>query len=240
MSTDSLGDRMKRYEAVPRISLMRRSCVILRVDGRAFHTFTRGMDRPFDQYLADAMVHAAASTAMEMQGFQMGYHQSDEVSFFLHDFDRLETDAWFGNDLQKMVSITTSLFTGHFIDHIPEDLKAPAFDCRAFTLPHAEVANYFLWRARDWHRNSLFIYARTFFSDQELHGKGREELHEMLHAIGKNWTTDVDEMFRNGTFFRRVREGDADLKQTCHNVLPSFAAINEYLNDVCKVWDSSP
>jgi hypothetical protein len=63
------------------------------------------------------------------------------------------------------------------------------------------VANYFLWRAKDWERNSLTMYASGFFSHKQLHSKTKQDRHDMLHSIGKNWATDVDERSKNGTFF---------------------------------------
>ena len=48
MSTKSLGDRMKEYEQVTNFLLMKRSCIILRIDGRAFHTLTSFMEEPYE------------------------------------------------------------------------------------------------------------------------------------------------------------------------------------------------
>ena len=112
---DSLGDRMKSfYEDRSRVYLTRRTPVIVRVDGRAFHTLTKTADKPFDSHLIGVMTRAAIKTANDMQGFKLGYVQSDEASFLLLDTDTLTTEAWFDLNLQKIVSISASLMTAYF------------------------------------------------------------------------------------------------------------------------------
>ena len=117
----SLGDRIKRYEAVSRHTLTPNTPLFIRVDGRAFHTLTKSCDKPFDFNLVDAMTHAAKETAKEMQGFKLGYVQSDEATFMLSDFDRITSEGWFGYDLNKVVSLSAALFT---------QLQTSSFDCR--------------------------------------------------------------------------------------------------------------
>lgn len=216
---DNLGDRMKDYENISRFSLMRRNPVIVRVDGRAFHTFTRGMP-PFYEPLRLAMINAALTTSREMQGFKIGYHQSDEVSFLLTDYDELTTDAWFGNLVQKIASISSSLMSVSFDRTFRNDNNQPAiFDARVFSIPKEEVANYFVWRAKDWYRNSVTMYASQFYSHKELHGKGRADRHEMLFQKGKNWVNDISEPFRNGTFFTQ--------NWSRSDILPKFDEISK-------------
>lgn len=84
--------------------------------------------------------------------------------------------------------------------------RLPVFDARAFNVPREDVTNYFLWRAKDWERNSLQMYARSFFSHKELEGKNSADIHEMLHEIGKNWTRDLDNRARNGAMITRDSE----------------------------------
>lgn len=223
---DSLGDRMKNnYENRARHYLTRRSPVIVRVDGRAFHKLTATMTKPFDPWFIKSMQHAALEVAREMQGFKLGYVQSDEASFLITDYDELETGAWFDYNKAKVETITASTMTGYFNKCMPALYRPAVFDARAFNIPIAEIENYFLWRAKDWERNSLQMYAGAFFSHKELHGQGRADKHEMLHKIGKNWATDVSDQERNGTFL--VREGDGiNLR---HDVPPVWANIKELL-----------
>ncbi|ATN88932.1 hypothetical protein SEA_SCHATZIE_121 [Mycobacterium phage Schatzie] len=206
---DSLGDRIKRYEAAYNHRLTPRSPLIIRVDGRAFHTYTRGLRRPFDGDLMAVMVMAAQCTAAEMQGFKLGFVQSDEATFLLTDYDDLDTQGWFGYELNKVVSLSASLFTAHF-NHLAADRfgsridRLASFDSRAFNVPAEDVPNVFIWRQRDWERNSLQMLARSHFSHKELHGKGRREMHDMLHGIGTNWA-DLSSREKNGTFILRDR-----------------------------------
>lgn len=227
---------MKRYEEVSRQFLTPRSCAIIRVDGRAFHTISRGMDKPFDQNMMDSMVYAALETAKGMQGFKLGYVQSDEASFLLTDFDNLESQGWFGYEINKVVSISASSMATNFLMQYwktrGRDLRTvPTFDSRAFIVPPADVVNYFLWRAKDWKRNSLQMYAQSFFSHNQLHNKGHDELHEMLHQKGKNWTTDLTEQQRNGTFIVVNRDAEVSPRiQTMTCVTPNYRTIAELID----------
>lgn len=216
----ALGDRMKHnYEERSRHLLVRRMPVIVRVDGKAFHTYTRGMDKPFDQKLVTAMVEAAMTVADEMQGFKLAYIQSDEASFLLTDYDTLQTEAWFGYVKSKVETISASVMTAAFNYAIGDQINRFAhFDARAFNIPREEVANYFLWRAMDWERNSVSMYCGAFYSHKQMHGQGKADQHELLHKAGKNWATDLSEQFRNGTFL--VLDGAART-----DVLPNYAGI---------------
>lgn len=194
----SLGDRVKRYEKVSQHQLSPRMPLFIRIDGRAFHTYTRGMDRPFDSTLESAMVYAMQKTAEDMSGFVLAYHQSDEVTFMLQDFSGFDTQGWFDYDLNKVVSMSASLFTAYFNQRMQTQTPA-TFDSRAFSVPLEDAANVFLWRQRDWERNSLQMLSRAHFSHKELHGKRRQDMHEMLHSKGVNWA-DLDPHLKNGTF----------------------------------------
>ena len=196
-----IGDRMKNfYEAPARHELVRRTPVIVRVDGRAFHTFTTHMQKPFDQILMDAMNAGAYAVSQEMQGFKAAYIQSDEASFLLTDYDTLQTSAWFGYVKAKVETICASVMTAAFNGAIAPHTSRPAhFDARAFNIPRAEVANYFLWRANDWNRNSVSMLCSSVYSHRAMYGKGRADQHEMLHEKGLNWA-DLDDREKNGTW----------------------------------------
>lgn len=199
---DSLGNRMKSYEAVSNFKLTPRSPVIIRVDGQAFHTFTKGMDKPFDRHLMRTMVAATAEVAAKMQGFKMAYTQSDEATFLITDFDKLGSQGWFGYELNKLVSSTASLFTAHFNHEFENRMSIATFDARAFVVPFDDVPNNFIWRQQDWSRNSLQMLARAHFSHQECLGKKSADLHEMLHGVDVNWAK-LDPIEKNGTFLFR-------------------------------------
>lgn len=108
---DSLGDRMKTYENISRIYLTKRSPVIIRIDGKAFHTFTRGFAKPFDKFFMMAMQETAKHLCKEIAGCKLAYVQSDEISLLLTDYDTIGTQPWFENNLQKLVSVSASIVT---------------------------------------------------------------------------------------------------------------------------------
>ena len=112
---DALGTRMKTfYEQVPKTRLVRRMPVAIRIDGKAFHTFTRGFQKPFDEVLGNAMVRTMEYLAKNIQGCVFAYQQSDEITLLLIDYQTLETDAWFDYEVQKMCSISASMATMAF------------------------------------------------------------------------------------------------------------------------------
>lgn len=111
---DSLGDRMKGYEGVSRNFLTRRVPAIIRLDGKAFHTFTKGMEKPFDSVLTQTMQETMKYLCENIQGCVLGYTQSDEITLVLTDYATIQTDAWFGYNIQKMCSVSASMATSVF------------------------------------------------------------------------------------------------------------------------------
>lgn len=204
-SSDNLGDRMKSYEDSYRLSLPIRMPVILRIDGKAFHTYTKKCDKPVDQGLVDCMNSTAIELCKKVQGCQIAYVQSDEISLLLNNFKDINTQSWFDNNLQKMVSISAAtasvVFTmnsdmiwgddcvdGGSGELVCQPIRKPAFfDSRAFILPKEEVNNYFLWRQQDATRNSVQMLARTLYSHKECTDKNNSELQEMIFQKGINW-----------------------------------------------------
>ena len=114
MGKDSLGDRMKKYENVNRNYLTRRVPVIIRIDGKAFHTFTRGFKKPFDEILVKTMQDTMKYLCENIQGCVLGYTQSDEITLVLVDYKRLDSSAWFDYNIQKMASVSASMATMAF------------------------------------------------------------------------------------------------------------------------------
>jgi tRNA(His) 5'-end guanylyltransferase len=180
MSKDGLdiGDRMKRYESVCAWTLSRRIPVILRIDGRAFHTFTaRTFGKRWSKDFVDQMIQVSKILMKEIQGCKFCYCQSDEVSFLLTDYQTISTEPWFGYDVRKMISISASI-AGSVISRINEKLLT--FDSRVFSVPHDEVTNYFIWRQTDATRNSIQMTGREYFSHKQLLNKSCNEIQEML------------------------------------------------------------
>lgn len=193
---DSLGDRMKSYEHVNRFYLTRRTPCIIRVDGKCFKTFTKGLPL-YSSWLGQAMINGAKAF-MDETHCRFAYRQSDEISFLLTDYEKFETQPWVGKNLQKMVSLTASIVTGGFNKSFGGGKRA-AFDARAFTLPKEEVCNYFIWRQRDAIRNSILSTAQAYIGKRQCFGKSCEQLKEELKNSWKvNWDTDVEACYQRG------------------------------------------
>lgn len=194
----ALGDRMKRYEATFRQLLPRRTYTLLRLDGRAFHTYLRGCDRPFDETFMADMDAVAEALCKEITGTQFAYTQSDEISLLVTDFAGIGTEPWFGGVAAKVLSISAAVATAVLNERRPSTGR-PLFDARAFALSDpVEVANYFVWRQRDATRNSITMTAQAHFSHKELHGFKTNEMQEMLFKLrGINWN-DMPAGFKRG------------------------------------------
>lgn len=182
----SLGDRMKGYENVNRNYLMKRVPVIVRLDGKAFHTYTKKCDKPFDQNLHEIRLKTLKYLCENVQGCIIGYSQSDEISLVLKDFETFTTSAWFDYNIQKIVSVTASMCTmawntaAHEYANWRKLTPDALFDSRAFNLPKEEVVNYLIWRQQDWERNSVQMLAQSLYSHKQLHGKSCKILVAMI------------------------------------------------------------
>jgi len=182
----SLEERMKGYEQ--KIKLPENLPVIIRIDGRAFHTLTRSMEKPFDSGFIDLMNDVATTLCKEVQNCRMAYVQSDEINLLV--YQKRDAHPWFGNEIQKITSITasvaTSAFSRWFTNNTNRNAKI-AFDSRAFIIPPDDVANYFIWRQLDWMRNSIQMLARSYFSHSDLKNVSTIEMHELLLSRGVDW-----------------------------------------------------
>lgn len=213
---DSLGDRMKMYEGVAKTVLMKRMPVIIRIDGKAFHTFTRGFQKPFDDVLIKSMQETTKYLCEHIQGCVFGYTQSDEITLVLCDYQTYDTSAWYDNEVQKLCSISASMATMKFNQAFKQNIddktwmknkaikfgeageinekyynaieKGAMFDSRCFNIPKEEVANVILWRQQDAVRNSIQMVGQCNFSHKQLQGKSCNMIQDMLHEEkGINW-----------------------------------------------------
>ena len=206
MPYSSLGERMKGYENISRIYLTRRCPLIIRIDGRAFHTFTKGLKRPFDNLLMSVMQETAKYLCQNISGCKLAYTQSDEISLLITDYDSLDTQAWFDKNLQKIVSVSASLatlafnkfwndavaceyaatgasaipFNFDYLSIISSKKFKATFDSRAFVLPKEEVCNYFIWRQQDASKNSVQSLAQANFPHKQLEGLHTNQLQDKL------------------------------------------------------------
>lgn len=201
-----LGDRHKFYEGLEDHTIMPGLPTIIRLDGRAFHTFTRGMEKPYDKNFSHCMVETTKRLVQAMHA-TVGYTQSDEISlaFINPDAEKLMS---FGGRVQKLASISASIASvnlNKFVEAWDEEraAKDPVFDARVYAYPNEDLtAESFLWRETDATRNSLAMAAQAHFSHKELEGKNRREMYEMLLQKGINWN-DYPTFFKKGTYVKR-------------------------------------
>ena len=213
--SDALGTRMKEfYEAIPKNKLMRRTPVAIRIDGKAFHTFTRGFKKPFDTLLMESMQETMKYLCENIQGCVFGYTQSDEITLILIDYQTFDTAAWFDYEVQKIASVSASMatlaFNRIFCNKINDYLekadlrdkdedkysdciinslnKGAMFDSRVFNIPKEEVCNLVYWRQQDATRNSIQMVGRAYFSHKELNKKSCDDIQDMLFkTYNINW-----------------------------------------------------
>ena len=248
---DELGKRMKEYyEGIPKTKLIRRCPVAIRIDGKAFHTFTRGFQKPFDEILIKTMQDTMKYLCENIQGCVFGYTQSDEITLILVDYKKLNSSAWFDYEVQKMCSIAASMATMAFnkafthniaveskrlyTDYLSEGekdyiealeiamLKGAMFDARCFNIPKEEVTNLVYWRQLDATRNSIQMVGQANFSHKELQNKNCNMIQDMLHEQkGINWN-DFPIHQKRGSCCIKV---DADEKARPHWIIDTEIPI---------------
>lgn len=199
---DKFGDRMKLYEGIEaNRSFMPRLPICVRIDGRAFHTFTRGMKRPYDKDMSDSMVETMRYL-VEQSDACIGYTQSDEITLILSDIK----DPMFNGRISKLTSVLASIATAKFNEVIHKkysDKPLAFFDCRCWQVPNrTEAANELLWREFDATKNSISMAARAYYSDKQLMNKNGSEKQDMLMEKGVNWN-DYPVFFKRGTYAQR-------------------------------------
>lgn len=205
--TDALGDRCKAFEqaeagraAMPGLPLL------VRLDGRSFSNFTRGLARPYDKRMSRCMIETTRYLVQHTHAL-VGYTQSDEISLAWHHPES-GSDLLFGGKFQKLTSVLAGMASARFcqlvVAHIPEKAdRTPHFDCRVWQVPTLQdAADVFIWREDDATKNSVTMAARSVYSDRELFEKCTSAKHDMLHAKGINWN-DYPAFFKRGAYLQR-------------------------------------
>jgi tRNA(His) guanylyltransferase len=210
---DELGQRIKTYYEDPlRFSLPRQTYIVVRIDGKNFHTFTAKLPRPYHRPLADALDAAALHLLQQIPGAAFAYGQSDEYSLLFTDF---ATPMWFDGNVQKIVSVSASLFTAAFHDnfHSPDTPRLAAFDARVLSIAQRDEAkSYFVWRQLDATANSLNMLASAHYSHAELKGITESGKHDLLHAKGINWAKEPADFKRGRVIHKRDGRWTVDLE----------------------------
>ena len=199
----NLDDRMKHYERSVGHQLTLRCPAVVRIDGRAFHTFTKPFKRPYDGIFRSLMVKTAQHLCEKISTARFAYGQSDEISILLIDYAGFETDQFFGGKVQKLVSVIASEATVAFnkalwevvnspvpafadvVESLKKSLFQATFDARIFSVPERDAGNYFIWRQQDAIRNSIQSLGQAHFSHKKLHRKSADDIKAMLEEKSK-------------------------------------------------------
>lgn len=241
MTRDDLGDRMKDYyESRSKTRLTRRMPVIIRLDGKAFHTFTKGFKKPFDMIMVKAMQETTKYLCENIQGCVLGYTQSDEITLVLIDYQNLNSDAWFDYEVQKLCSVSASMATFAFNRNFarlaalePEKKtkqtnaytevasRGAFFDARCFNIPKEEVTNCLLWRQQDATRNSIHMTGRAYFSHKQIEGLNSNDIQNLLfQEKGINWNDLPTTLKRGSCCIKKYR-------QTMNQTLRGYWCIDD-------------
>lgn len=205
---DDFGDRMKEFEqmeagrkALPLLP------IIIRLDGKGFSRWTKGLERPFDEKLSRLMIEVTEQLVDHFNAC-VGYTQSDEISLVLYS-DDYKKENYFNGKIQKLVSVSASVATAYFNTYASRIFAGKPlafFDSRVWTVPNKmEAANAILWREQDATKNSVSMAAREYYSHKELHKQGRADMMDMLMEKGVNWN-NYPAFFKRGTFVQRVKK----------------------------------
>lgn len=239
-NNDELGTRMKDYEMACRTTLTRRLPLIIRLDGKSFHQFTKGCAKPFDSLLIEALNQTGIALCSAIQGAQIVYLQSDELTVLIHNYKRLESTPWFNNEIQKMVSVAAGIASATMTKEsisVFGKIKPAVFDARAFVLPEAEVCNAFLWRQNDAVRNSVQMLARSMYSDKQCFKKSCLDLQDMTLQKGFNWNELPTHQRRGRCVVKKRFERNGQIRSMwgVDDEIPIFSQDRQYINKFLQV-----
>lgn len=225
----SLGDRMKMYEnAEAKRALDKSLPCIIRLDGKAFHSFTKGMNRPFDENFNICMSETT-KYLMDKTNAKIGYHQSDEITLVM--IIEGKSQGIYGLRVHKLCSILASEASVMFNDQVRELFppkyakRRPVFDCRAWNVPtREEAANSILWREDDAIKNSVSALAQSKFGHHSLHKKNTDEKISMLSDAGVLWN-DLPDWCKKGTYFKRITRTNKFTPEEIEKLPPKHEAV---------------
>ena len=244
---NSLGSRMKEYESITDNKLMSNMPIIIRLDGRAFHTFTKGLKKPFDDTLNNIMTSTMKYLCENISNCIFGYTQSDEITLVVY---KKSSETWFDNRIQKIASVVASMATLKFCKEIEEHIKScfdgfgwnieeselwakkhysATFDARVFNIPEDEIINNIIWRQQDASKNSVSSLAQSQFNHKQLLHKNTSEMQDMLMIEkGINWN-DLPIKYKRGVCCKRDR-----LKWVLDYNMPILTENRGYLQEYIR------
>jgi tRNA(His) guanylyltransferase len=206
---EDLGNRSKSFEArgtnptlIPGIP------IIARMDGRAFHTFTKGLSKPYDKGMSESMIHTARRLVEEFKA-DLAYTQSDEITLVWKN-ESVENNIMFGGKTHKWISnlaaYTSVVFYKSTVLALPNwQYLDPTFDARVWQVPSLDIAiDTLLWREWDATKNAVSMAASSAYSERELTGKNTKQRIELLHEKNINFH-EYPEFFKRGTYLRKIQ-----------------------------------
>ncbi len=253
----TLSDRMKKYEEPTDSCLVRRMPAIIRIDGKAFHTFTRGFSPEYDEIFRMMMEQTTLELCRNIQGARIGYSQSDEISILLVDYNKFNSEPFLNGRIQKIASVVASMTTSYFnqtletmlVKHVIDlgNFDIPCFlgtktnkamfDARVFNIPREDVTNYFVWRQQDAVRNSILSLGYKFFSHNELLDHSCDQIQEKLFSEKSiNWNNYPVKLKRGLAVVRHSSRGsyNASYGSGWHLDLnvPEFTKDRSYVDEL--------
>lgn len=224
---DIIGTRMKTYEKMFGGKLMPLLPIVARLDGRSFSTFTKGLNKPYDNRMVAAM-QKTTKYLVEQTGAIIGYTQSDEITLVFYS-DNNETEIFFGGKAYKLVSTLAAMASVFFNNVIGQVIPEKAgmlatFDCRVFQTPNLmEAANAILWREIDAIRNSIISSTRSYYSHNQVLNKNAAEMLEMLKDKDVNWD-NYPIYFKRGTYYQKRKTVRKYTVEEVENLPPKHEA----------------
>lgn len=232
----SLGDRMKAYENVTNTKLTIRTPIALRVDGRAFHSFCKGMEKPYDKQFIKIMDITTKYLRENIPDCEIAYVESDEITLCLFPYRTYQTTPFFDGRIQKLTSVVSSMATWIFnktlndwinypicdIENLPPDYqerveerawasklkdRVAMFDCRCWNLPREEVLNCLLWRQQDSKRNAILTAGQTWIGKKQIHGLKTTDIIDKLKEMNIDYWTLIPAEYHYGRTFTSLGDG---------------------------------
>jgi tRNA(His) guanylyltransferase len=237
---DSIGDRLKQTE---QLEAGRRADpykpLMVRIDGNCFSNFTKGLERPFDERFVNLMIETTKFLVSKWE-FDLGYCQSDEITlyWFINKQEYSNREFLFSGRYQKLASVIPSSASSFFVSNLPAYLPEktgsyPCFDCRVWNVEDmSEVYDNFLWRQLDATKNSVSMYARYFFSHNQLQNKSSKEMKHMLRLAGNPWES-LPRFFTHGTFIKRQK-----IEVSASQDIPEkYRPTEPIIRSIVQQWD---
>lgn len=242
----TLSDRMKKYEEPTDLCLVRRMPAIIRIDGKSFHSFTKGFSPEYDEIFRMMMEQTTLELCRNIQGARIAYSQSDEISILLVDYNKFNSESFLNGRIQKIASVAASMATIYFDKAINDALKhntlrvnfssllyslltsklfTAMFDARVFNIPREDVTNYFIWRQQDATRNSILSLGYQHFSHKELLNISCDQIQEKLFSEKRiNWNECAIKLKRGFAVVKRETGWHLDLN------IPEFTKNRIYID----------